>query len=86
MINRFALRKASHLASQISKALTGVRRGGSALEMGLFVDAVKVWERAMIYPIFGSIYTTFGLGVRHTGLPRPGFSAGVLRALITLGQ
>jgi hypothetical protein len=38
----------------------------------------------MICTIFGSIYTTFGLGVRHTGYPgptRPGFSAGVLRAL-----
>jgi hypothetical protein len=43
VINRVALRKASYLAGQISKALTGVRRGGSALEMGLFVDAVKVW-------------------------------------------
>ena len=26
----------------------------------------------MIYTVFGSVYTIFGLGVRHTGLPRPG--------------
>ena len=25
----------------------------------------------MIYTIFGSIYTAFGLGVRHNRLPRP---------------
>jgi hypothetical protein len=42
----------------------------------------------MIYTTFGNIYTTFGLGVRHTGLPgrpdrpiRPGFSAGLWGAL-----
>jgi hypothetical protein len=36
----------------------------------------------MIYTIFGSIYTIFGLGVRHTGYPgRPEVSAGVLRML-----
>jgi hypothetical protein len=37
------------------------------------------------YAIYGNIYTTFGLGVRHTGHPgrpaRPGFSAGVLGPL-----
>ena len=38
MISRFALRKASYLVGQISKVLTGVRRGSSALEMGLFAD------------------------------------------------
>jgi len=40
-------------------------------------------KAAPIYTTYGSIYTTFGLGVRHTGRPgrpaRPGFSAGVLR-------
>jgi hypothetical protein len=49
--------------------------------MGLFADAVKVWgiqERAMIYTIFGSTYTTFGLGVCYTGYPGwPEVSAGL---------
>jgi hypothetical protein len=43
-------------------------------------------KKAPIYATYGNIYTTFGLGVRHTGHPgrptRPGFSAGVLRPLV----
>jgi hypothetical protein len=42
-------------------------------------------KKVPIYTAYGNIYTTFGLGVRHTGYPgrpaRPGFSAGVLRPL-----
>jgi hypothetical protein len=39
----------------------------------------------MAYTIYGNIYTTFGLGVRHTGHPgrpaTPGFSVSVLGVL-----
>ena len=61
-------------------------------ESATFCDAGKVGgknyikKKVPIYTTYGNIYTTFGLGVRHTGHPgrpaTPGFSAGVLGPLI----
>ena len=79
VINRFALRKASYLAGQISKALTGVRRGSSALEMGLFADAVKVWgnsgESHDLYHFWQHLHYLWPRRTPHR-LPRPAETSG----------